>query len=213
LNLKNFNPTNKNFTTNFRQIANPELRKGHLNEQDKTTYFAEGTILRINKRKVYSDGWEVLADKKTYNCTYEPDGMIILPEYTDTENYYVPKKENNKCEVLINENEKKYRITNIYGLQSFFNSLADGTVVLEAGQEDDSTLVIKNSDTQITLQNSNIEIEAEDIIVGDTEVIKEIEELKENVSTIQVAEESGYKTLEDRISELEKVLGLTEDDD
>lgn len=192
---RDFNPSNKKFVDNFQKLSGFKSRKGHLTTQDKDSYFQEGTITKIIKDKVYLNGWEVKLDNnKVKWCTYEPDGMIILPEYTETSKYFVPKKDHNKCQVLINESEKKYRIVNIYGLETFFTSAADGLVMLDAGDKDNSVLVLKNDSTKVSLINSQVVIDADSLIVSDTDVINEIDNSKKDISNIKTAFESGVKS-------------------
>lgn len=199
---RNFNPTNKQFTDNFRKIANPRLRKGNLNQlEDEATKFLEGEIIKIKKSKIYQDGWEVKANDKTYHCSYEPAGsMLVLPEHTETAEYYIPKKDKGKCDIIINEEEKIYRIQNIHGLQTFFTSAQDGIEVLSnIGSE--KQFILKNESSELIIKSNEVEIKADKLTVADVNIleiitennylINKIEELEEQIQSIQVALESG----------------------
>lgn len=109
-----YTPTNKYFRNKFQDFASSKTKKGHLNNTDEEegTKSLTGTLVKIDKEKIYSNGWLVeTSDKKKYWCFYG-DGVIMLPEYTESDKYYTPKK---KTEVNINvdEDKKIYTLTRL----------------------------------------------------------------------------------------------------
>lgn len=102
---KRYDPSIKRFQEHTQNFVTGKTKKGHLNNDDRTAddhKKLNGVLKRVHKKLFYEKGWEVYVDKKKYMCTYG-DNIIFLPPYTETAEYYVPKK---KCEVEITVDEK-----------------------------------------------------------------------------------------------------------
>lgn len=101
---KRYNPSNKRFQKHTQSFVEGKTLKGHLGEGDKEKgkYKETGELIRVNKQKILSNGWEVKIDKKTIFCTYG-DNIVYLPKHKTTDTYYIPVK---KCEVEVSIDEK-----------------------------------------------------------------------------------------------------------
>ena len=108
--------TNKEFKKNFQGLASTQVKKGHLNNQEKKpsdSGLEEGILIRVDRNKFYENGWEVKVGKgksaATYMCT-NLDNEI--PEFTVTDNYLVFKG-TVPVEFSMDKKNKIYQITNI----------------------------------------------------------------------------------------------------
>ena len=129
---KRYDPSIKRFQEHTQSFVSGKTKKGHLNSDERTAKDhkrLDGELKRVHKNKLYERGWEVYVDKKKYMCTYG-DNIIYLPPYTETTEYYVPKK---KCEVEITVDEKSkiYTITRINDINKQPIELSNHGVVLQ----------------------------------------------------------------------------------
>lgn len=109
-----FTPTNKFFRNKFQDFASTKTKKGHLDKSDdkEGTKTLTGVLIKVSKQKMYDDGWLVeTSDKKQYWCSYG-DGVLALPDSTESEQYYVPKKKI-EAEITVDEDNKVYILTRL----------------------------------------------------------------------------------------------------
>lgn len=109
-----YTPTNKYFRNKFQDFASTKTKKGHLDNSDdkEGTKTLTGTLIKVSKQKMYDDGWLVeTSDGKQYWCSYG-DGVIALPESTESAQYYVPKKKV-QVEINVDEDNKIYILTRL----------------------------------------------------------------------------------------------------
>lgn len=202
-----YSPTNKKFKSHFENFASDKVKKGHLNakedEKDETA-IKTGTLVRIERQKLYDNGWEVKVDKKTYHCTYSGNVMSI-PKSTVTEKYFVPEK---KCEVeiQIDKKTKIYNIVRIKDVNLTPIALYDGKLTLSSNSNDstnkDNKANITISKTGITL-NGDIDITKNINVKGDV-IGTNIEKLESQVKTLeeQAKDSSDIDALQKQITEL-----------
>ena len=109
-----YTPTNKYFRNKFQDFASTKTKKGHLDNSDdkEGTKTLTGTLVKVSKQKMYTDGWLVeTTEKKQYWCSYG-DGVIALPDSTESAEYYTPKKKV-EVEINIDEDNKVYILTRL----------------------------------------------------------------------------------------------------
>lgn len=109
-----YTPTNKYFRNKFQDFASTRTKKGHLDNSDdkEGAKTLTGTLVKVSKEKMYTDGWLVeTTEKKQYWCSYG-DGVLALPDSTESEKYYVPKKKV-EVEISIDEDNKVYILTRL----------------------------------------------------------------------------------------------------
>lgn len=109
-----YTPTNKYFRNKFQDFASTKTKKGHLNNQDEEEGAKKltGKLVKIDRKKIYTDGWLVeTTDGKQYWCSYG-DGVVCLPDVTESDSYYVPKKQID-VEISIDEDNKVYTLTRL----------------------------------------------------------------------------------------------------
>lgn len=109
-----YTPTNKYFRNKFQDFASTKTKKGHLNHSDEEEGAKNltGTLVKIDKDKLYTNGWLVeTTDKKQYWCSYG-DGVVCLPEYTESGKYYTPKTKT-EVNISIDEDNKVYLLTRL----------------------------------------------------------------------------------------------------
>ena len=114
--IRKRSPTNKEFKKNFQGLASTQVKKGHLNNQEKKASdngLVEGTLIRVDRNKFYSNGWEVKVGKGKGATTYMCENLDNqIPAFTTTDNYLVFKG-NVSVEISIDKQTKIYQITNI----------------------------------------------------------------------------------------------------
>ena len=169
---KRYMPTNKRFQDHTKMFVGTKTKKGHLGgDKEKDKSLSEGVLVKVIKEKRYEDGWEVRIGKskdvKTYMCYYG-DNIMYLPEYNETDLYYVPKHE---CKVWvsidsktgvrfitkINDPNKKpiSMDSNKISIQGNGSSAIEVTtdVVKAVGQLlSDNDVVVKNEETEVSLK-------------------------------------------------------------
>lgn len=129
---KRYDPSIKRFQEHTQSFVSGKTKKGHLSKDERTANDhkkLDGVLKRVHKNKLYERGWEVYVDKKKYMCTYG-DNIIYLPPYTETEEYYIPKK---KCKVQITVDEKTkiYTIIRINDINKQPIELSNEGIVLQ----------------------------------------------------------------------------------
>ena len=117
---KRYDPTITRFQKHTKSFVSGKTKKGHLNNEERKegdVINEEGILVRIDKKQIQGKGWRVEIDKKPYNCSYYGNSFLFLPNCTETDTYYIPKKEC-KVEVSIDKKSKIYTITKIKGLKT-----------------------------------------------------------------------------------------------
>ena len=131
---KIFQPTDKKFVDDLKKLVGVDDRKNRakLEGEQEVGVTRDGVILKIDKAKIDSDGWNVLTDnKRVLQASYKPDGIRVLPKYTETDKSYIPTPDNNKCTILINDKTNNHQITSIDGLDAPLTVDTDGRLSLK----------------------------------------------------------------------------------
>lgn len=159
-----YSPTNKKFKTHFENFASEKVKKGHLGKGERDsedTAIKEGTLVRIERKKMYDNGWEVKIDKKTYHCAYG-DNVLAVPECTVTETYLIPKKTCN-VEVQLDTVSKVYTIIRIKDVNLTPIALYDNEVLISTNTNTDTN---KTSKASIKVLEAAVEIAAASVSVN-----------------------------------------------
>lgn len=209
--IRKRSPTNKEFKKNFQGLAATKVQKGHLNNQEKNpsdTGIEEGTLIRVERAKYDSDGWEVKMGKgkgaKTYMCT-NLDNEIPPFDTTDT---YLVFRGTVKVDVSIDKKSKIYQITNIKSAKKQPMVLYNDTLVLSTTTNEAMNKIglatievtkeainLKSDEVKIT-DNNNNEI---NLIESQNKINKletENSNLKNQVSDLKENQESLLKRIE-----------------
>ena len=186
-----YSPTNKKFKSHFENFASEKTKKGHLNKNDRDaddTTILTGILKRINRKKLYDNGWEVEVDKKIYYCTYSTNVMSI-PTSTVTDTYFIPK---NKCEVEIQVDKvsKIYTISRIKDVNLTPIALYDNVVTISSNT---NTNTNNDSTASISVTRTGVNLSGEISISDDVTI-------KGNVSSPNIT------MLEEKISNLESQI-------
>ena len=213
---KRYNPTITRFQKHTKNFVSGKTKKGHLNddERDPGDYIKEeGTLVRISKKNIRGKGWEVKVDNKVYKCSYYGNSFLFLPNCTEDNDYYLPKKEY-KVEVSIDKKSKIYTITKIKGLKLSSNeqliSIIEGDKIniqggkktsVEVGQEEtsitgDKVNIQGGEDSSITMENGKTSVTGSISVEGDVKLdTSEEEGLPDEISVkalykkVQIIEE------------------------
>lgn len=190
--IRKRSPTNKEFKTNFQGLAGTRTKKGHLNSQERESDDVSretGTLIRIHKKKLYEDGWEVQVgtdkDAKTYMCSYQ-SGVLYIPDSTETDEYYVPKQKT-QVEVNIDKKSKIYTIVKINSLNKKPIALFEDNLTISTNTNEntnsDVEASIEVSTKSITLKSDNVVVlDSNDNKIDLVESNKDLNELKKDVS-------------------------------
>lgn len=206
-----YSPTNKKFKSHFENFASDKVKKGHLNKNERDsedTSIKTGILKRIERKKLYDNGWEVEIDKKIYHCTYAGKVMAIPPS-TMTEVYYVPKK---RCEVevQIDKVSKIYSITNIKDVNLTPIALYEDVVQISANTNtntnQENKAEIKVSKTGITLTGTigvtnNINVEGNVTATNIEKLENKVKSLEE-----QANDTTDINNLQQQVAELQKQI-------
>lgn len=198
---KSYTPTNKRFRRHFQDIAQTSTKKGHLGNQEREQediVAEKGILVRIDKNKLSTNGWEVEVgvgdDKKTYNCV-NGTGELTMPECIESQQYFTPKL-TTSVDVLLDNVSKIYTITRIRSLNKVM--MGDpSSVKIGLPQEEEST----DTTSEIVLNRSNIQITNSVIVDGNIEAqnIKGMEEkirqLENLVYSLIDSDDVEYKNL------------------
>jgi hypothetical protein len=203
-----YSPTNKKFKSHFENFASEKTKKGHLNKNDRDaddTTILTGTLKRINRKKLYDNGWEVEVDKKVYYCTYSTNVMSI-PTSTVTDTYFIPKK---KCEVEIQVDKvsKIYTISRIKDVNLTPIALYDNVVTISSNTNtntnDDSIANISVTRTGVNL-SGEISI-SDDVTIKGNVSSPNITMLEEKISNLE-SQINSDNSLQQEIIELKKQI-------
>lgn len=167
---KKRSPTNKEFKKNFENFASKRMKKGHLNDSQERksgdNTLEEGILVKIHRKKLYKNGWEVKVgtgkDAKTYMCSYD-NGIVDIPDSTETKNYYIPKQKT-KVEVSIDKKTKIYKITKIKT-----NGKNTGTLykkILKISTDNDENSKDKPK-ASLEISDKIIKMKSENVIITD----------------------------------------------
>lgn len=200
--IRKRSPTNKEFKTNFQGLASTRTKKGHLTNQEKKASdnaVETGTLIRISKEKLYENGWEVQvgtdSDAVTYMCSYG-DGVLYLPDSTETDVYYIPK-EKTEVELVIDKQTKIYTITKINTLNKKPIALYENKLTIST-----NTNTNTNSDvnTSIEVSNNSVNINSDIVTITDSQnnQVDLVESQKKVDSLLE-----RIQILEDKIEEIE----------
>ena len=188
--MKSRSPTNKEFKTNFQKLASDRPKKGHLDSQDKKASdnaIETGRLIRVDRDKFYSNGWEVKIGKgsnaKTYMCSnIDP----YIPPFRETKKYLVFKG-NVEVEVSIDKKNKVYQITRINSANKKAMSLYEDLVVISQN-ENEKTKDKKNPSIEVGKGKINLksdEIKITDSDNNEIDLVGTIKELQEQIKQMQ----------------------------
>lgn len=194
-----YSPTNKKFKSHFENFASTKVKKGHLNNKgdrdSEDTSIKKGVLVRIDRKKMYDNGWEVKIDGKIVNCTYGGN-VISIPKCTVTDAYFIPKKTCN-VEVQLDTVSKIYSIIDIKDNSLTPIALYDNQVTISpntntnTNQDNQASINISRTSVNVTGQmiandiTVNGEIKSENITSLEQEVAnlkKEINDLKGDIN-------------------------------
>lgn len=177
-----YNPSNKKFSDHFQKLAKTKTKKGHLNESgerdSEDTLISNGILIRIEKAKINSNGWEVEVgygdNKKTYNCK-NITGTLAIPDYTESEKYYVMKNKV-QVDVSIDNVSKIYSITSMHNVNSIF-TMKDKEIKI-------SSVPATNNEksSKVILGEENLNLEGTKINMNGASTFENKVEMKDNVS-------------------------------
>lgn len=170
---KRYDPTITRFQKHTKSFVSGKTKKGHLNNEDREAgdvINEEGVLVRIIKKDIQGKGWEVKVDGKPYKCSYYGNSFLFLPNCTETDTYYIPKKEC-KVEISIDKKSKIYTITKIKGLKTSPNqqliSIIEGDKIdIKGGGK--ASVSVKQEKTAIS--GDGLEVEGDVEVSGDVKV-------------------------------------------
>lgn len=179
--IKRRSPTNKEFKTKFEGLASTRTKKGHLNAQERKpgdTVVEKGILIRIDRQKLYEDGWEVKVgtgkSAKVYKCSYG-DGVMYIPDSDVTKQYFVPKGKV-EVELTIDKKTKLYTITKINTGNKTAVALFENLLTLSVDTNENS-----NVKTSIEVSDESINMKSDSVIITDSDN-NEIDLLEANES-------------------------------
>lgn len=208
---KRRSPTNKEFKKNFENFASKRMKKGHLNDSQERksgdNTLEEGILVRIHRKKLYKNGWEVKVgtgkDAKTYMCSYD-NGVVDIPDSTETKQYYIPKKKI-KVEVSIDKKTKIYKITKIKTQSKNTATLYKKLLKISTNNDENSSEKSKTSleisDNSINIKSNNVTITDEDdneidLIESNKKLNKVEEDHEETKTKLKTVSEESTETKE-----------------
>lgn len=177
-----YNPSNKKFSDHFQKLAKTKTKKGHLNESgerdSEDTLITSGVLTRIEKAKIYANGWEVEVgygdNKKTYNCK-NITGTLAIPDYTESQKYYVMKNQV-KVDVSIDNVSKIYSITNIHDINSIF-TMKDKEIKISNAPANNN-----KESSKVVLGEKNLDLKGDNINMNGASTFENKVEIKDNVN-------------------------------
>lgn len=220
--IRKRSPTNKEFKTNFQGLAGTRTKKGHLNSQERKSDDVSretGTLIRIHKKKLYENGWEVQVgtdkDAKTYMCSYQ-SGVLYIPDSTETEEYYVPKQKT-QVEVDIDKKSQIYTIVKINSLNKKPIALYDSNLTISTDTNENTN---KDVQASIEVSTKSINLKSDTVTVTDSnnnkiDLVKSNENLnnlQEEVTNLKEKNKIEISTLnEEKDKTNEKISSLQEE--
>ena len=199
--IRKRSPTNKEFKKNFQGLASTQVKKGHLNNQEKKASdngLIEGILVRVDRNKFYSNGWEVKVGKGKSATTYMCENLDNeIPEFTTTNNYLVFKG-NVAVEISIDKKSKIYQITNIKSVSKKPWILYNEKLLLSTDTNEKNQGTVGAS---IEIGKKYINLKSDEIKIIDNDN-NEIDLIKSQNKIDQL--ESENSDLKSKISELEE---------
>ena len=199
--IRKRSPTNKEFKKNFQGLASTQVKKGHLNNQEKKASdngLIEGILVRVDRNKFYSNGWEVKVGKGKSATTYMCENLDNeIPEFTTTNNYLVFKG-NVAVEISIDKKSKIYQITNIKSVSKKPWILYNEKLLLSTDTNEKNRGTVGAS---IEIGKKHINLKSDEIKIIDNDN-NEIDLIKSQNKIDQL--ESENSDLKSKISELEE---------
>lgn len=187
---KRYDPTITRFQKHTKSFVSGKTKKGHLENEDREAgdvVNEEGVLVRIIKKDIQGKGWEVEVDKKKYKCSYYGNSFLFLPNCTETDTYYIPKKEC-KVEISIDKKSKIYTITKIKGLKTSPNqqliSIIEGDKIdIKGGGK--ASVSVKQEKTAIS--GDGLEVEGDVDVEGDVKIdTSKDEDLPDKISMTEL---------------------------
>lgn len=187
---KRYDPTITRFQKHTKSFVSGKTKKGHLENEDREAgdvINEEGVLVRIIKKDIQGKGWKVKVDEKIYNCSYYGNSFLFLPNCTETDTYYIPKKEC-KVEVSIDKKSKIYTITKIKGLKTSPNqqliSIIEGDKIdIKGGGK--ASVSVKQEKTAIS--GDGLEVEGDVDVEGDVKIdTSKDEDLPDKISMTEL---------------------------
>lgn len=187
---KRYDPTITRFQKHTKSFVSGKTKKGHLNNEERKegdVINEEGILVRIDKKQIQGKGWEVEVDKKKYKCSYYGNSFLFLPNCTETDTYYIPKKEC-KVEISIDKKSKIYTITKIKGLKTSPNqqliSIIEGDKIdIKGGGK--ASVSVKQEKTAIS--GDGLEVEGDVDVEGDVKIdTSKDEDLPDKISMTEL---------------------------
>lgn len=159
-----YTPTNKYFRNKFQDFASTKTKKGHLNntgnEEDEGAKKLTGTLVKIDRKKLYDNGWLVeTTEKKQYWCSYG-DGVLCIPDSTVSDTYYVPKAKT-EVEISIDEKNSIYTITRLKDPNKKPIALFDDKIEISTNT---NTQTNKNNTAKIEVGKDKVNITGNTIV-------------------------------------------------
>lgn len=185
--IKKRSPTNKEFKSNFQKLASTKTKKGHLTNQEKEAddiAKKTGILVKINRKKLYENGWEVKVgtgnDAVTYMCSYG-DGVMYIPDSTITDAYFVPKGKV-EVEITIDKKTKIYTITKINTNNKKPIALFENVLTLSTDTNTESS---KNT-ASIVLSKDSVNINSDNVVIKDSDDNQiDLKESQKQIDTLQ----------------------------
>ena len=147
-------------STNVRARKNlKNIVSGHkiqIGNRDDPVQNQDGFLVKINKKKINSNGWIVDVEGKQYKCVY-PSVARKIPKTTEKNGFLYPKVNKIPCEVFLDTISKKYTILGI-------------------SSEEDIVHTISNKASSISVTDDSIEVNGEFSVNGTNimDVIKKV---------------------------------------
>lgn len=210
-------PTNKKFKSHFENFASEKVKKGHLNSKNdrdsEDTSIKKGVLVRIERKKMYDNGWEVKIDGKKVNCSFNGN-IVAIPECTVTDAYFIPKKTCN-VEVQLDTVSKIYSIIKIKDVNLTPIALYDNQITIspntntDTNQNNEASIKISRTSVNITgsvmagyLNANNINVDGDVKSANITTLESEVTGLKKQIKELQEGA-NEVAELKEQIKELQ----------
>lgn len=200
---KRVTPTNKKFKKHFEDFASSKPKKGHLGKGEREndeTAIKVGTLIRINRNKIYDRGWEVQVDGKTYMCTYM-DNVVMIPDSTVTKKYYIPKKRT-KVEIQMDKVSHIYTIIRIQSDNTTPIALYNDNLTIAS---DTNTKTNKKKQAKISLTSNNVSISAKNMSV-DSDLTIDGNVSADNITKIEKTTTDNTKNIKSNTEDIASLM-------
>lgn len=200
--------TNKDFKENFVDLASNKVKKGHLTKQERDVgdnQVVEGVLKYIIKDRIEFDGWYVEVgsgkDKFVYHCANQDP--FTIPDSTETETKYVPKKKT-KVQFIMDKHNKIYTINRILTDQKVALSLYKDQLRISV---DNNNKTNQDVNAVITMGKEAIQMVANSIVIKDNDdnqfdLIENQQNHTEQIQTLTAENE----LLKNKINNIEQQL-------